>query len=245
MKNSLRYIKSYVIFLIFYTALILAWVSIDDNFIGLRWLAFYNLAIAVPFLLVDIYTWRNESLSSLKKENSFFIYKMIFLTFGLSLCMHLPQKIAILFYDLNSLAENTEVMQVKKSSNPPNFNRFSGGSFTTMANAKDDKDVSPVACNLLIRHKCEYDIALNNSDTPIIEYKNNLDYPFKNYKLIFSIQSNVINKDINYHLNLYKKNQLYVIFYLIFIQLSSLVLVFFAYKILWQHIIYQENLSTK
>ncbi|STZ02072.1 Uncharacterised protein [Moraxella equi] len=55
-----------------------------------------------------------------------------------------------------------------------------------MANAKDDNDISPVTCNLLIKHKCEYDMALNG-DKPIIEYKK-LGYPFKNYKLIFSIK---------------------------------------------------------
>lgn len=244
MKNILNRKKSYVIFLILYTVSILTWVFIDDDFIGLRWLSFYNLAIATPFLLADIYSWRNESLENLKKENLFFKYKIIFLTLGLSLCMHLPQKIAILFYDLNSLVQNIEVMQATKSSNSLNFNRFSGGSFTTMANAKDEKDVSPVACNLLTKHKCEYNIVLNG-DKPIIEYKDNLGYPFKNYKLIFSIESNTINKDIDYHLNLYKKNKIYVIFYLIFVQSASIVLIFFAYRILWQHIIHQENLSNK
>lgn len=172
MKNILSKKKPYVICLILYIVSVLAWVFIDDDFIGLRWLSFYNLAIAMPFLLADIYSWRNERLESLKKENLFFQYKIIFLTLGLSLCMHLPQKIAILFYDLSSLAKNTEVMQATKSSDPLNFNRFSGGSFTTMANAKDDNDVSPVACNLLIKHKCEYNMALNG-DNPIIEYKKN------------------------------------------------------------------------
>lgn len=244
MKNILNRKKSYVIFLILYTVSVLTWVFIDDDFIGLRWLSLYNLAIATPFLLVDIYSWRNESLENLKKENLFFKYKIIFLTLGLSLCMHLPQKIAILFYDLNSLVQDIKVMQATKSSNPLNFNRFSGGSFTTMANAKDDKDVSPVACNLLTKHKCEYGIALNG-DKPIIEYKDNLGYPFKNYKLILSIESNTINKDIDYHLNLYRKNKIYVIFYLIFIQSASIILISFAYRILWQHIIHRKNLSTK
>lgn len=156
MKNILNKNKSYVVFLILYTIIVLTWVFIDDDFIGLRWLSFYNLAIATPFLLADMYSWRKDSLESLQKENLFFKYKILFLTLGLSLCMHLPQKIAILFYDLSSLAKNTEVMQATKSSDPLNFNRFSGGSFTTMANAKDDNDVSPVACNLLIKHKCEY-----------------------------------------------------------------------------------------
>ncbi|OPH33455.1 hypothetical protein [Moraxella equi] len=72
MTNILNKKKSYVIFLILYTVSVLAWVFIDDGFIGLRWLSFYNLAIVTPFLLADMYSWRNESLESLKKEKFIF-----------------------------------------------------------------------------------------------------------------------------------------------------------------------------
>ena len=215
--------KLVIIGIIIYSIIMLILVFTVDGFNGLKFLSVYALVSSLIFgwWIGHIYVTSTEEERKTYKKSHIGIG--LFLVVIMSMSFGLNQKIAILFFDTDGYAKNLQQTEATMSgSNAGQLNRFSGSALHTVMTSKEDD--FPVGCNLLTPDSCEYKRMGNKDFT--IKYKNGLGYPFKYYYLIYEIKSSDFYRGIDYHINLYRKNKIYVVIYLIFIVLASIIFVF-------------------
>lgn len=212
--------------IILYACGILCWVFVDDGFNGLKFLSVYALFASLLFgwWVGHVYVISTEEERRTYKKShigiGFFLIIIMSMSFGLN------QKIAILFFDIDGYAKELQQTQATmQGSNAGQLNRFSGSALhTVMFLQEDARYTFPIACNLLTADSCKYKRFSGKNFS--IKYKNELGYPFKSYYLIYEIKSPGFYRGVNYHINLYNKNKKYVVLYLIFIVLASILIIF-------------------
>lgn len=235
MKHSKLIVKGLMV----YSIIILIWICISDDFYGLKFLSLYAFLTTWFFIwwISHIYvtTDNQDEINKIKKGHfilSIFVMLILPMSFGLN------QKIAIIFFDIDKYSQELkEAEAIMKGSNGGKLNRFSGGALSTIMISKTD--TFPVICNLLVKDKCQYDVKQNHKF--FIKYNNGLTYPFKYYYLIFEIKGENLYRGVDYHVNLYNRNKLFAVFYLIFVVCIS-----FFIMLLIPRLIFKEfNQSAK
>lgn len=221
----MKYYKLIPFLAFLYSIFMLVLVFKLEGFNGLKFLSFYMFFVAWILAWLVKKTYLNietENIKKFKKTQIFFAF-YFFLIFPMA--FELNQRLAILFFDVEKHASQLKDAEViMEGGVKANLNRFSGtAGFPVMEVVGSNKGGIPV-CNLILLDNCEYGYMEGQRFN--IKFVNGLGYPFKYNTLIFEIESNDFYRGVDYHVDIYQKNQLYVVYFILFIILPSLIITF-------------------
>jgi|UPI0005CDC070 hypothetical protein len=240
-KFSLKKIALFLV--VIYSILVVFWVARDDGFYGIRILSIWSIVMMCIIISYFIYLDFKFKLEPAEKENydkNIKIKLLLGALLVMPMVMGLPDKLAILFYNIDNGYEKAEVYNVEISRYlKTGTGRQGGDIWATAKNLTGRQEKYVLICNLISLVEC--DLGHLKGENAVVKLSMDNGYPLKDRSLVYSFKSKSLNIDEKEWINLYKENKRYIFKFLILIYIPSILFAFFVPRLFKSDAVLRES----
>ncbi|MCU4378202.1 hypothetical protein [Acinetobacter haemolyticus] len=132
--------------------------------------------------------------------------------------MELPDKLGILFYNIEESYKKAEVYNVEIKGFFHTGTSKQGGKYWTYVQDINNERRYVMVCNLIFTDSCDFGVL--KGEKAVVKLSQNNGYPLGRMSVVYSFKSKSITVDDNELIELYKENKKFIsYFYLYFINL--------------------------
>ncbi|MCG2609761.1 hypothetical protein LZZ98_14755 [Acinetobacter sp. SM34] len=159
-----------------------------------------------------------EEFKNYKKSEKYYVG--LFLIF-MPMFMELPDKLAILFYNVDESYKKTVVYNVEiKGHFNTGTGRQGGDTWASAKDVADERYSYVLVCNLISKVEC--DLGDLKGEKAIIKWSQEKRYPLEYMSVVYGFKSKNLNIDDKYFISLYKNNKKYVFYFLFYFYIPSI-----------------------
>lgn len=135
--------------------------------------------------------------------------------------MGLPDKLSIIFYNIDEGYKKSEVYNVKvEGFFKTGTSKRGGNIWATAKNLTGRQEKYVLICNLVSLVEC--DLGHLKGENAVVKLSMDNGYPLKDRSLVYSFKSKNLNIDDKNFINLYKKNKKYIFYFLFFVYVPAI-----------------------
>jgi hypothetical protein len=209
---------------IIYSVLVIFWVISDDGFYGIRILSIWSVVIMCIIIFYFIYLdfkFKNEPAEKVNYDKNIKIKLFLGFLILIPMVMGLPDKLAILFYNIDKGYQNAEVYNVEvKGYFNTGTGRQGGDTWASAKDIADERYSYVMVCNLISKVEC--DLGDLKGEKAIVKWSQEKRYPLENKSVVYGFKSKSLNIDDKDFISLYKENKKYIFYFLLFVYIPAI-----------------------
>jgi len=240
-KFSLKKLALFLV--VIYSILVVFWVARDDGFYGIRFLSIWSVVIMwllIVFFIDISKKSKNKNIEEIEKYKNIKIYYVGIFFIFMPMFMELPDKLAILFYNIETGYEKAKVYNVEiKGYFNTGTGRQGGDTWASAKDIADERYGYVMVCNLISKVECN--LGDLKGERAIIKWSQEKRYPFEYMSVVYGFKSKSLNIDEKEWINLYKENKRYILLFFILIYIPSILFAFFVPRLFKSDAVLRES----
>jgi len=221
-KLNLKIISLLIV--IIYSVIVVFWVISDKGFYGIKFLSIWSIVMMSIIIFYFIYLdfkFKLELVEKVDYDKNIKIKLFLGFLLLMPMVMGLPDKLAILFYNVDESYKKSEIYRVEISGYLKTGTGRQGGSFwATAKNLTGRQEKYVLICNLVSLVECDLGDLKGEKAVVMLSRDNN--YPLKNKSVVYGFKSKSLNIDDKDFISLYKENKKYIFYFLFFVYVPAI-----------------------
>jgi len=243
LKNKFNLKNLALLLVMIYSVAVIYWVARDDGFYGIRFLSIWSVVIMwllIVFFIDISKKSKNKNIEEIEKYKNIKIYYVGIFFIFMPMFMELPDKLAILFYNIETGYEKEKVYNVEiKGYFKTGTSKRGGDIWATAKDIADERYSYVMVCNLISKVECN--LGDLKGERVVIKLSRNNNYPLKDESVVYGFKSKNLNIDEKEWINLYKENKRYIFLFLSLIYIPSILFSLFVPRLFKSDTVSRES----
>jgi hypothetical protein len=159
-----------------------------------------------------------EEFENYKKSEKYYVGLFLIL---MPMFMGFPDKLAILFYNIEDSYKNSVVYNVEiKGYFNTGTGRQGGDTWASAKDVADERYSYVLVCNLISKVKCK--LGDLKGEKAVVKWTQEKRYLLENMSVVYGFKSKSLNIDDKDFISLYKENKKYIFYFLLFVYIPAI-----------------------